>query len=399
MLRKLRVENYKSFKEATEIEFSNLNVLLGKNNSGKTTIARLPLLLSEALSAREPSDVSTFPLVASGLRFGSTFTDLVSGQTPHSKIRFGVSYDSAPGGVQEVDMSVQLAQSLRAVGTFVSSFRSSYSSLDLTWALVGSDAGRVGYNPPIAGFTGALPISKDLDQARDMYAARDHLLRHGLTRAAHIGAVRAPIRTVYENRDPDRNLDHIGSEAPYELNVSTQLAGRVANWYHDAFGVALDVSAEANAFSLSLRSDDGVGINLANAGQGLQQVLAVATTLLAANMGLQRSMIVIEEPELHLHPAAHGALADLFVEAVNGDAHPQIIVETHSENFVLRLRRRVASGELDPESLNLLWVDESEGQSYVRRIEVLADGSVDSWPRGVFSEDLEEVRGILQARR
>jgi len=92
------------------------------------------------------------------------------------------------------------------------------------------------------------------------------------------------------------------------------------------------------------------------------------------------------QPELHLHPGAHGDLADLYIgSVVAGGA--RFLIETHSDNFVLRVRRRVAEQKLRPEDVALYWVDEDLSASQkVRRIEIDARGEVGSWPHGVITE-------------
>lgn len=57
---------------------------------------------------------------------------------------------------------------------------------------------------------------------------------------------------------------------------------------------------------------------------------------------VEPTLIVVEEPETHLHPAAHGDLAERFVDSFIEDSNKRYLIETHSQNFVLRLRRLIA---------------------------------------------------------
>jgi predicted ATPase len=120
---------------------------------------------------------------------------------------------------------------------------------------------------------------------------------------------------------------------------------------------------------------------------------------LEAVTGEARSIESVEQPELHLHPAAHGDLADLYVEAIK-NSNVRFMVETHSENFLLRIRRRVAEGRIDPNDVIIYWINNERGSvSYVQPIHVETDGELDMWPSGVFSEDFEEVRAIRSVRK
>ena len=107
---------------------------------------------------------------------------------------------------------------------------------------------------------------------------------------------------------------------------------------------------------------------------------------------------LIEQPELHLHTAAQAPLGDLFLETAKL-GRGQLIVETHSENILLRIRRRIAEGA-DPDLVAVYWVeDHPDGQSTVRRIHIDQGGNLDWWREGVFSEGYEEVRAISRATR
>ena len=91
--------------------------------------------------------------------------------------------------------------------------------------------------------------------------------------------------------------------------------------------------------------------------------------------------ILVEQPEVHLHPRLQSAVGDLFVDTVvSGRA--QLLVETHSEHLVLRLLRRIREHVLDPQDLAILYVDlDDSGAAFVRTLEVDGDGDlVDGWP-------------------
>lgn len=86
-----------------------------------------------------------------------------------------------------------------------------------------------------------------------------------------------------------------------------------------------------------------------------------------------------------------GDVADELIERAS-IAH--VAVVTHSEMLTLRMRRRVAEGELNTEKLEVLWVT-----TYVAdKFEVLADGSMKSWPHTAFSDVIEETGALIRAR-
>jgi predicted ATPase len=176
--------------------------------------------------------------------------------------------------------------------------------------------------------------------------------------------------------------------------INEGLADQISGW-------ELDVVEWGAMFSVVIKSrhDTSLSVNLADAGTGIAQELPIF---------VQRAMDVldppehpvleiIEQPELHLHPAAHAALADLYLHATR-DTRVRFIIETHSETLLLRLRRRIAEGDYDPADLAIYFVDHQSGAATVNRINVGEDGGLDYWPAGVFSEDYDEARAIASAQ-
>src|SRR5690606_31440045 len=115
----------------------------------------------------------------------------------------------------------------------------------------------------------------------------------------------------------------------------------------------------------------GVQTTLPDVGFGVSQVLPVIVECFYA---APNSTIVIEQPELHLHPRVQAYLANLFVEAIrareNGrDRNVQILVESHSEHFIYRLQRLIAEEVVSPADIALYFCRSSAHGS---RIEPLA---------------------------
>ncbi len=139
---------------------------------------------------------------------------------------------------------------------------------------------------------------------------------------------------------------------------------------------------------LDVRHDPPVLVSPRAVGYGIGQVLPIIVQSLLA----RDSLLLVEQPEVHLHPRLQAALGDLFVETV-ADRGAQLLVETHSEHLVLRLLRRVREGRLAPEDLAVLYVElDDQGAAFVRRLEVDAEGDlVDGWPGSFFDERLDDV--------
>ena len=187
------------------------------------------------------------------------------------------------------------------------------------------------------------------------------------------------------------------------LRHGAKVLERVGEFYRDHLGGwLLDLERDGQRFSVVLRHprDRTVTVNLQDAGVGLSQVLPVVVQReLDRAAGRLGGLDIVEQPELHLHPGVHGDLADLYIDAIRTGS-TRFLVETHAENFVLRIRRRIAERKLSPDAVAIYWVnDDPTASPRVRRILVDEFGQLDFWPRGVFAEDLDEVRAIREAQR
>ena len=109
-------------------------------------------------------------------------------------------------------------------------------------------------------------------------------------------------------------------------------------------------------------------------------------------------MVLIEQPELHLHPKMQALMADFLLEnsTQRGDGQrlPQIICETHSEQLLLRVQRRIAERSYSPEDVAVYFVDRFPGtqSSYLQRLRIAEDGSfLDAWPLSFSGLRLDEI--------
>jgi len=142
-------------------------------------------------------------------------------------------------------------------------------------------------------------------------------------------------------------------------------------------------------------------LNLVDVGFGISQVapIVVGSWLLSQTRGREegprpyRDTLLIEQPELHLHPAMQAELGSLFAEVVSASSTAQIIAETHSEALILRVMKLIRTGKLDASIVKVLWVDQDDdGHAFVRDLPIDASGEFEvSWPRGFFSERYAEM--------
>lgn len=154
---------------------------------------------------------------------------------------------------------------------------------------------------------------------------------------------------------------------------------------------------EGKIVHLVVKTPRGDYLGLNDVGSGVSYILPILTSVWAA------STTIIEQPELHLHPAAQCELADVFITAVSNGR--KCLIESHSEHLLLRILRRIRETELkkskseelmlEPGKLNIYYFEpDGEGTTNVRRIRVDHLGEfLNDWPGGFFSEREEELFG------
>lgn len=137
-------------------------------------------------------------------------------------------------------------------------------------------------------------------------------------------------------------------------------------------------------------------LDLSSIGVGISQVLPSLVMGLVAPPG---TTILLEQPELHLHPRIQSRLADFLLGLTR--VGKQCIVETHSEYLVNRLRRRVAEDETNKlvDDVQIYFAEREHGVSRFRRVDLSPFGAVIDWPKGFFDDGPREAQKIMEASR
>jgi predicted ATPase len=135
--------------------------------------------------------------------------------------------------------------------------------------------------------------------------------------------------------------------------------------------------------------------NYADTGFGVSQVLPL---IVQGLYGDEDTMLIAEQPEIHLNPKLQALLADLFCDFASRKVN--VLVETHSEHLLLRLRRLIAEGSIKSNQVALYYVERDKDKSLIREIPIKDNGHVEikEWPRGFFQDSLRESIGLASAQ-
>lgn len=437
MFTSIRLRNFKAYRDSKAVPLRPLTLIVGANNSGKSSLLHAILLLAQTLD----DSSSRQALVTSGpyVDLGGYFDIVWSAQERRAR-NFSISVTLDPSGVDRrirYQRNRDPADAPHTLDTrFV--FNSRKNAIVVSRSSVHGDvrifssARRSGtgyFSPnlpakvaenlmlrfrhflpthqPSAGFNYRKGDEAVLDAAMDSDEAWFTWVNE-FSRVAHVAPLRQPVprfgilgKSMTSELGPGgENLLRVLRAGDDDSSSEERLATGVSKWIADRFKMLASIELvdvdDAGTILALLGDERGgfSGINLANMGEGLSQLLPIVARVLSMP---RYGSLLIEQPEIHLHPAAQGDLADLFIAGTEGGDR-QCIVETHSEHLILRLRRRIAEGSVDPNNVAVLYVERDGSKSAVRRLDLDSAGHFDDWPKGFFDERYQEALAIAEAR-
>ena len=174
----------------------------------------------------------------------------------------------------------------------------------------------------------------------------------------------------------------------------------IAHWLRE-LGLIHEFRLEEIAEGTSLyrtrvrTSPSGVWTALTDVGFGVSQVLPVLVLLYYVPEG---STVLMEQPEIHLHPAVQSGLADVMLNVAKV-RNVQIVVESHSEHLMRRLQRRVAEQEVPCEDVRLYFVSlrSKSDQACIEDLRLNEWGVIENWPEHFFGDEMGEIAAITKA--
>jgi len=367
MLESITIKNYKVLKDI-ELILSNLTVIAGINNMGKSSLIQILLLIRQSFEQNKLAD---------GL--------LLSGRY----INIGNGKDAMSIDAENEELSVSL-------------FWENEEQLQMEFAY--------------ASKSNLQPIKriepKQINDTNILFADRFQ----------YLAAQRIDSKNIFPVSDYDINILHslgnhgeytahfiaeYGSKALGNQNLkhnkarSKTLLANIDAWMSEitpGIKITASVIPEVNQASLLYEFETEYGytekFRPVNVGFGLTYVLPVVTSILASKPG---DLIIIENPEAHLHPAGQSAIAALICLAAQSGV--QVIVETHSDHFINSIRVAVKNDKIFQENVSLLYFSQmmssKEHSIEITQPFINEDGKLDEWPKGFLDEWEVNLKKLL----
>ena len=223
----------------------------------------------------------------------------------------------------------------------------------------------------------------------------------------YIAPIRAEANRYYRSQGLQvNNIDSFGRNLQEFISSLTQKQKKSYNDYtKKLLGITVDTKTIAGHYSIVLKNENGE-FNMTDVGYGYSQIIPILTKLWFDSETNRQdnyryfyyepegvNLTLMEQPELHLHPALQAKIADAFIELVTKegeDVIPQrLMVETHSPTIVNRIGRRIREGKISSEDVNVILFqkDKDQRNTIARQICYDDKGQLKDWPFGFFDPE------------
>ena len=449
MLSDLKLENFKCWKSA-HLPFGHITGLFGANSSGKSSLIQFLLLLKQTMESSDRN--MALDLNGSYAKLG-TMSDLLPEHEESLRLRFSVGLQHLQKPVTTVvetvtgELSLLESNDLRVTAEVKLVNRApkreflSYEVNAKKFWLARSGKGDSEFHLGSSGLKEFEFVEKPKraqahhahglpgphksyqfpDHAKADYRNADFLadlelaFENELGRWYYLGPIRVPPQRDYLwARSAPSDVGQQG-ERTIGAILAAQSAGEtrklkprtkqrsfdemIAYWLRRMglirdFRVA-EIAPGSNRWQAKVRTRrHGSEVPLTDVGFGVSQVLPAITLLYYVPKG---STVILEQPEIHLHPLAQAELADVIIN-VAVHRNVQVVLESHSEHLLLRLQRRIAEEVIPADDVRLFFCNSSKGLSRAEALRLDDCGNIENWPERFMGDAFTETAEAELAR-
>jgi len=445
MLTHLRIKNFKAWEDTGDIRLAPLTVIFGANSAGKSSLGHLLLALKQTVQSVDRRKALHLGDSNSLIDLG-TYEDCVYQHNNNNNIGFELAWKyQTPIALADKEFLYSNANEIKLISEFMFDKKSNmiqvkYTSFEL------SDYKEEGLTPKPLSETYRFGDIFNFSRIDKFYQLRGaspeklYLLNHF---AVETERVFNNIHYLGPLRELPKRLYLWAGDAPEDIGqrgentVAAILSGKNSKTYtykyasipnsskmvtlsfdeliaHSLYKLGLihEFSVEAIAkgrkehevFIRINRSSPKVKIS--DVGFGISQALPI---IVQAFYAIDNSTIIMEQPEIHLHPKVQADIADIFIDALQIEKmqrpnfrskqlrnlgkrkNLQFIIESHSEHFLTRLQRRIAEEKIKPEEVAIYFVDNKEGKATIEELCINEYGEIENWPDNFFGDEMGDL--------
>ena len=220
------------------------------------------------------------------------------------------------------------------------------------------------------------------------------LLNETFSKIRYIAPMRAIAKRFYRFQDLQiKEMDHTGSNVAMILNSLTQKEKNAFTaWVKKNFNFSISVEELGLHYTINIIDENNITYNISDMGFGYSQLLPIIMSLWLETKKITHRrnnelFFVIEQPELHLHPAYQTQLAKLFANIIakTQELNIKIIVETHSQHFINALGECVEKGKISKDDLSIIIFNKKNTETDIQTAYFDEEGILENWPIGFFS--------------
>lgn len=426
MLTHLKLENFKIWRSTGPILLAPITFLLGTNSSGKSSLIQSLLLIRQTVKGDDPN---------LDLNLGNPDADdsVTLGQFKDLLCRHGAATESTSATQVGIEFRWTDSDESNTSTLFSARYgKGPAGSAELAYLRLGKDGqgftverrkrgiyrlnlstqakplGQSADYRPQRSFAFTAATLNKLGEAGEAIKQVGPALLDELGRIIYLGPVRRMAQRdyVWGGRMPA----HIGDDGAKAVDaliasgIALQQAKKrnhapssegalfdqTIHWLQQmslADGLSIRALGGSARYELMIEKD-GQASNLKDVGVGVSQVIPVIVAALFAEPG---HIVIVEEPENHLHPLAQRKLAELFAQ-VSKQRKVQFIVETHSEHLFRRMQTLIAREEVSVADSAMYFVERDGKAASLLPLEIDDLGRVRNWPKDFFGDALGETR-------
>ncbi len=412
---KIAVKGFKSIAEECAIDIRPLTILAGANSSGKSSIMQPLLLLKQTLEA--PYDPGPLLIDGPNVQFteAAQFLSTVIGERGTDHFQVWIE-------VRVPDLSDSVKTTFRKVPNEVEIVEIAIEKKSENNQPVPCGPFVLSPDMPVEEIK---PIIKQLEAPEDFNVVKrlrcflglesqdgnrflsvTHNIEYNIFNSIHLPGLRGnPERTYKLTSTGPRYPGAFGSYVATLIHEWQEikderlktligalhtlgLTGQIGTQKIGDVGIEVQVGRLRHD-----RTDEVDMVNIADVGLGVSQVLPVLVALIVAEPG---QLVYLEQPELHLHPRAQVALAQVLADAAKRGV--RVVAETHSSLLLLGIQTLVAEGDLSPELVKLHWFSRNkDGVTEVSSVDLDEAGAYGDWPMDFDDVELKTHSRYLNA--